>query len=511
MPERLREPSRAGPSTRTKRTLALVGLVVTSLLAVPAGVGASNHDAVLVVQPSVEPTQPTTDENFTVNAQVTNRPGTGNGPFYVEDVAVRNGSAASSELYGREESRLVVGAGETRTQDVEVDLDRSGTRTLYLHVTMGNPGGDDFEVVRPVEVVVRDGHPTLSLSGGTVRPDGEADLTLTVANGLDSEIRGLTVELAERGFSLADDRRVTGSLAPGEERRYTLEAGDLSPGTLETTAAVSYATADSDGRYVERELEATVSRPGGPDPTLSATAGPVGVDGTTTVEVTAVNARDTAIRAATLELASEDVALGESRQVRPTIETGGETTFSFDTREVTPGRKSLAATLTYTTANGSERRVVENLSVDVDRVTNPGNVSLTGLRVSPDAGGLSIRGSASNVGSTNASGVVVSVGESVTAAPAQAQSTFFAGNIPGGEFTSFDVTARPLTNGTVTVPVEVSYVVDGVRTERTVEVRYTAPETPDRSRGGGGGGLPLVLLGVGALVVVGGVLLWRRR
>jgi hypothetical protein len=80
--------------------------------------------------------------------------------------------------------------------------------------------------------------------------------------------------------------------------------------------------------------------------------------------------------------------------------------------------------------------------------------------------------------------------------------------VPASDFASFDVYAT--TEGNVsTVPVEVSYIVDGDRKTRTVEVDAAgasrALESQQRAAAadtGGSNGFPLLAVAIGLIVVV---------
>jgi hypothetical protein len=137
-------------------------------------------------------------------------------------------------------------------------------------------------------------------------------------------------------------------------------------------------------------------------------------------------------------------------------------------------------------------------------------VTLTNLDVEPAGDSLRIRGTASNPGGSNVTGVTVSVRDSETVRPGANSSDFFVGRIGPSDFGTFETQATPEANGTVTVPIHVSYVVDGVERETVRRVTYTRPandETADDSSGG----LPLELLGGAALLLVGGAVVWRVR
>ncbi|MFB6296931.1 MAG: hypothetical protein ABEH56_00260 [Salinirussus sp.] len=491
------------------RLAVLLAVVAAGAVVVPAGAAPVNSTgAVLVVTPSVSPTQPTTGTNFTVTATVANVDA--ESPDYVlSDVEVRNTSSADSDLLGESNARSYVESGEEVRQSVPVDADEAGNRTLYLHARLSGPD-EAFTIVRPLRVDVRNPHPRLSASAGPVRSDGSTTLNVTVANSRNASVRSLALDLGADGADIQDDRRVVASLAPGNTETVSMTADDVSAGELDLTATVSYVTSGGDRRRVTRHLSAAVGSTAGVQPELSASAAPVGPSGETTVDVTVVNARDAAMRALSVELGG-NLSLTETRKVRSELPSGAAANFSFETDTVTPGDRTVTVTLDYTTADGVRGTLERDLRVSLEPVRNAGNVSLTGIRISPGTSGLEIRGSASNVGSTNVTGVTVGVARGDEVAPAQSGASYFVGNVEAGEFASFDVSAVPRTNGSVTIPLTVSYVVDGVRTERIVEVEYRPPDRPATPRGNGGG-LPLVLIG-GAAVAVGGVAVtwWRVR
>jgi hypothetical protein len=114
--------------------------------------------------------------------------------------------------------------------------------------------------------------------------------------------------------------------------------------------------------------------------------------------------------------------------------------------------------------------------------------------------------------------------------PVSPAKDYFVGNVPAGEFTSFELTARLAGNRTDTVPVRVSYIADGEQHSRIVDVTITdaASRAVDQSGGddgpdgppGGGGFLGLgridvfgLLLRLAAVVAVGGAVIywWQRR
>jgi hypothetical protein len=158
-----------------------------------------------------------------------------------------------------------------------------------------------------------------------------------------------------------------------------------------------------------------------------------------------------------------------------------------------------------------------------------GNITLTGIEVIRTGGTVRLAGSASNTGETAVTGAVVNVVGTERVTPVSPSKNYFVGNVPAGEFTSFELTARLAGNRTDTVPVRISYIADGEQYARVEAVTLAdtggpvgTPAGPSDHRGppGGGGFLGVgridvvgILLRVGLVVAVGAGLVywWRRR
>jgi LPXTG-motif cell wall-anchored protein len=138
----------------------------------------------------------------------------------------------------------------------------------------------------------------------------------------------------------------------------------------------------------------------------------------------------------------------------------------------------------------------------------PGRIDLTGIDVAQIGdGAVRITGTASNVGTTRVEAVTVRVVSTARVTPSNPGKEYFVGAIAASDFSSFSVNARVEGGNETTIPLEVSYLVDGERRNRTITATYDRIETPDR----GGSGFPLVGLAVVLVVGVAGLVLWRRR
>jgi len=107
-------------------------------------------------------------------------------------------------------------------------------------------------MVRPVTVSIGQSHPATSLSADDVSLSGSTDLSLTVANGLPNEVRGVEIELRSDDVSLMEDRHVVSSLKPGNEAVVDVPVRNVSTGTKTVEADITYLTADGESRTVSR-------------------------------------------------------------------------------------------------------------------------------------------------------------------------------------------------------------------------------------------------------------------
>jgi hypothetical protein len=204
-------------------------------------------------------------------------------------------------------------------------------------------------------------------------------------------------------------------------------------------------------------------------------------------------------------------------EVRIHADAGGETVArklvsdvpAETTRTVSIGESSLpAGPVTLRARYEANGETHETTRIVDFAPTTDGNITLTGIEVIPQGGSVRLAGSASNVGETPVTGAVVSVVGTERVTPVSPAKDYFVGNVPAGEFTSFELTARLAGNRTDTVPIRIDYIADGEQYTRVVDVTITDAATgaPGASRGGpepdgppGGGGF----LGLGRIDVVG--------
>jgi hypothetical protein len=497
------------------RRLSVAVLVVAAALAVgvPASVAAGGAtDATdgsaadpLVVSTDLTPVHPTPEENATLTVRVDNTDDQDR--YRLTSVSVYDSSAREEKRASAFES-TIIDSESSVARDLSVGFDEVGEQSLHVVIRMETSGGEPFAVTRTVTTDVRDPHPAVSLSSEPVGPNDRTSLEFTVANGLDEPVTGLELDLSAADATLDEPRHVVSKLAAGGSETLTVRARGVSPGEQAVTADLSYTTADGERRTATRRVTTTVERR---DARLSMglSAEPVGPSNRTTFDVTVANGFTEPVSALELQVESPDATLIERRRVASNLSANAATTFSLPAKDVTAGERTVVATVTYTTAAGERLTVTRELSATVDELRRPGKVSLTGLRVDQTGDRLVVRGSASNVGATNVSSVVVEAVDGEDVRPADTQRRYFVGAVPESDFSSFEVQAVPTgdANGSVTVPLRVSYVVDETEVSRTVRLDYEPSATPDGNPQESS--FPLVL--VGGLLVVGAAALggWR--
>jgi hypothetical protein len=232
--------------------------------------------------------------------------------------------------------------------------------------------------------------------------------------------------------------------------------------------------------------------------------------GDTQMNLTLTNGLDVAIRQMEVRVSADDATVKQSRRVSTSFASGTERTFQFTASRSTTGQEPIEVVVSFTTADGVEGQITETLTTTFDAPTNPGEIRLTGVSASRQAGELQISATASNVGSSEVNSVIVSVGDEGPVSAAD----YFVGNIEAGDFASFTLNTG-VSGNVSSVPVTVTYVVDDVELSTTTEVgveQSFASQPDGASSDGGGGNGPLLLVGaVLAVVVAGAALVYRRR
>jgi hypothetical protein len=478
-------------SDRALVVLAVAVVLATS--AVPLGAGVASAESQVVVQSvAVDPSTPRAGEDVTVTATIRNFESSSDAAR-INQVSLRAGSRtlATARDLG------TLGPGGTVELPLTTEFETAGRKDLTLHVYGQGANGGIFNVQYPVSVSVNERDSDVQLSLETPNdPSTEARVNVTVANGAPTNISNLRLTLSGPNAAVDDASRVNASLGSGRERRVDFGVAFDGPGDQPLTATLTYRDADGDRRTVAESRTFDVDPP---DVDADLDAEVVRENGSARIDAELTNFGNVPLEAVRLRAD----AGGEMVARKLVADVATEST-----RELSIGESSLPAgdVTLIASYEAAGERFETTTTVDFAPTTD-GNISLTGIEVIPAGGAIRLAGSASNTGETAVTGAVVSVVGTERVTPVSPAKNYFVGNVPAGEFTSFELTARLAGNRTDTVPIRISYIADGEQYTRVVDVTITdgatgaAGASQGREPGGppGGGGF----LGLGRIDVVG--------
>nr|WP_240150042.1 hypothetical protein [Haloarcula sp. JP-Z28] len=387
-------------------------------------------------------------------------------------------------------------------------FDSAGTKDLRVIVYGRDPGtGTSVKFQYPVQLNVEERHPQVDLTANESVAGVESAGQVTVANGLDSQITNVEVVVEGDDIEMIQNRTVASSISQNGSMTAPFRFRTESAGEHELTTTVSYTISDDITRTTT-QTRVIDSDPLRNSVELDTTAVGSGTDRALRVAVS--NGANAPLSDVTVSATSENASFQRVLLENISASTTQEVRLNATTDEP---RADVTVTAEYELGTETERTTAETTLRSV-----PGTIDLTGLDVIRQGGRLQISGSASNVGSTDADSVLVSVADTENVTPATPNRDYFVGTVPASDFVSFDVYAR--TEGNVTsVPLEVTYLVDDTRKRQTFDVNLdrmggSAQQSEQDSDNGGGDQnsmLPVFIAGGLALLVVVGVLVRRYR
>jgi hypothetical protein len=464
-----------------------VALIFVSALA-PVGTGAAAQQAKpTITGVEISPAPAVVGESVTIAPTIRND-ATATEDFEIAAVALRTATGERLREYTRVRGVGTVSPGGSVRVPFELSFSEPGTKRFRVVVFGQSSGGTETRLEYPVTVEVRGDHPDVRVDVDQTLTAGVTErVNVTVSNGFERELRGVSVEFDSADLATSPSEAGTPRIAAGAERTFdfTMRASGPRSDVIEITVRYRTTTGLAREVTVVRTFEFEPLRE---DVTLDAAVPP---RGETTVPVTIGNfgnaplenvvLRADATNGTVAPVAVGTVRVGTTREVQLQVD-------GVDSRQ-----RSVSA------------RVVSGAV--------PGEIELTGLDVEREGGRLHVIGSASNVGLERVDSVVVRVASAPGVEPAPPSREYFVGTVPASDFVSFDVYAT--VEGDVSeIPLVVTYLADGERRTLRTSVPYDAPARATPSNGGSGGsGLVvfavggLVALAVVALVVVG----WRRR
>jgi len=488
-----------------------VALLLVMLVATAAtGLAGAAPAQVSVSGVTVTPEQPSPGERFTIETTVRNGPSTSaspSGSYEINTVLIRT---VSGNQLARVEDVGTLPAGSDIRIPLTMAIKETGVKDLRV-VVVGESGSDVVRLQYPVAVTVREGGPQLSVEADDAVVGAESTVRVTVVNGESEPVRNVRVGLAGRSATVGDATRVVPTLAAGETRTFRFNATPDGE-TAGVDAEVSYTTAAGNRRSTTEALELApepLRRDVGIDASVASGSAspPVRVDLSNFGNAPLT---DVVVRATT---DGRTVA----RRAVPDVGTETTRTARLNVSDVEAANLSIVADYETGSRAGSA-------STTVRYEPNPGRIRLTGVDYEFEGGRLHVTGSASNVGLSEANSVVVRTIATEGVTPTRPYKEYFVGTVPESDFVSFDLYVE-LADDAETIPVEVTYLVDGERRRTVQELDVSdlrSPSVPASGGGSSGGssggvvgglGLPILVLGgLAALVIVGvGVYAYRRR
>ena len=479
-------------SRRTLGVLAMVVFSVVAGIAVPAA--AANTDvAIETVDLSVS--EPAPGESFTLTTTLANLESS-NGTVEVTDLYVRE--AGSAKDLARIEDVGSVAVGSSREIPLTMTIEEPGEKRLVVYAVVRDADGDFERVSYPLYVDVQEpDEAVLSFANLDSVAGEESQVDVTVSNGDDGPLSNVRLDVAGDA-DVENPERVSAAIQPGTQTTHTFAVTFDEPGSRELQATLTYKTDEGVTRTITRTVTAEVE-PADLDPQLSATA--TTANGSSAIRATLtefgnVELRDVQLRAlvdgetvARARLA--DVAAGQSRTV------------TLDGSDVPAGEVTVVAEYT---AAGEDETTRTTLSYAPAPATE---LTLTGIDTSRAGGVVTIDGDAANVGSTDASSVVLSVVPSDGVTPVNPNKEYFVGAVESSEFSTFELTAN-VSASVSEVPVRIEYTVDGERLSKVVQVDVS-DAGPGNSDGSNTSAPGFSFVSAGLALVVGALLAGAYR
>ena len=398
-----------------------------------------------------------------------------------------------------------VESNASRTVDFEYRADEVGSHTVTATLTYTTTGGVTDTVTDTVTVQTTEERPQIDIDANTSIAGVESDGTVTVANGLGAAVTNAELTVAGDGVTVSDARSVFTRIADGDSATANFEFTPIDSGARELTATLTYSTRGGATRTVT-ETVTVETEPLRDRVALDVTTREGG--DSQAVTVTVLNQGNAPLSNVSVDASSANASVGQALLDR--VGPGESRTVRLNA-SLSADRAAVDVRTTYDVADQRGETAASTALTQT-----PGTIGLTGLEVVPQRNSLRVSGSASNLGTTDAQSVLVSVVDTERVTPTAPNREFFVGTVPASDFVSFDVYAA--VDGNVsTVPLEVQYLVDGERHTRTVEVDAAGasralaagPEPETRSSGGGFLLPAVVALLVAAVVIAVIVRAWR--
>ncbi|MFC7073581.1 hypothetical protein ACFQJ7_15735 [Halovenus rubra] len=357
-----------------------------------------------------------------------------------------------------------------------------GINTLTIDANDGNNRQDTAEV----EIVATDPTPALDLDvqGETLT---DRSLSLSVGNPHDGDITRVRVAVGQPQNTTLSVIDQTGSLPlveSGQSRTIEFEIQEAPSNTVEVPVTLSFVTADGERWERQRSLLVTFADP---TSTVDANVAPIQLDLSTqqefiatdrTLSLTVGNPQKNQVKRvkATLEQPTNaSFEITDGTDILPVVEPGETRDISFSVRSAPAGRFAFPVTLSYETETGESITVSKTLDAVFDGAVttvdpNIAPVQLTEISVG-GTGTVIIEGKVANTRGRKISGISVGVVDRDGVSPA-GTTEFFVGSLEGGKFNSFDPIRVDASSDRETIPLEITYSVNGTQYRTVTEIQH---------------------------------------
>lgn len=434
-------------------------------------------------------------------------------------------------------SKLLRPDGRQEITFENVEIEDAGITEFRTELEVTSLQSVKTETVKQrVDVAVSLPSPVVDLRVEPAPEGTDRTLSVAVGNPLTESIQRLEVSVTppdDAGFQVVDSDGVVPVLEPGETQELSFDVRGASTGTHDLDVSLSYRSPDGEFWDITRTVPTEFVEPSNP---VTVDVADVSVSGAPTgvrISGSVVSAGETRIENIEITAADApgvDPARPEPQALIRSLNRTTATTFEL-TAALSDNRTTVPLRLEYRTA-GTERTTTVEIQYNGPRNVNP--VQLTDV-TTVGGGTVTISGSVANTWEADVTGVTVAVADADGVDPGRSPE-FFVGPVEAGSFGPFEELTAQLTGDRETVPVEISYVLDGSQYSTVEEVEHSTGSAgrgtdvggsggPDSSSGpsfdpgtdgdgGSDGSLPgTMLLGAGAVALVGvvGLVIYRRR
>jgi hypothetical protein len=354
---------------------ALLPVVATPTAAAEAHLGISNV--------GLEPTSPAPGQQTDLEVSIRNGPNSGS-VVEITDVYVRPTGSTDDVVRIQEVGTVPVGGNVT--VPLSVSFDEPGVKNLRVIVVGEQEDGSYVRVRYPLTVDVEEpNRPQLELTAEEAVSGATRSVNVTVANGLERDIRQLRVTASSETVNFNVNERVKARLRGGNTTSFTFPARVPDAGTYPVNLTLSY-TDDGVERTVSRTYEAHFETPANPGELVLTDVQATQRGNTLEISATAGNVGSGTVEGVVVSV-SNSSRVERSNYFVGSVEESDFSSFTL-TSDVEGNVSSVPVTVTYS-VGGVERSFTT--AVDVDRrVVRPQAPQESGLPLLPIGGVLAV-------------------------------------------------------------------------------------------------------------------------